>query len=107
MPLVLAISGLAAPEDFLFCVKRATGRLQAYSPRTRLISSTSLDLPLPPDPVQILKLSSRFSPDKQEEMINIISNNIEFSNPNDHRITKIYVNEPETLDVLYKKIIKV
>ena len=40
-------------------------------------------------------------------MINIISNNIEFSNPNDHRITKIYINEPETLDDLYQKIIKV
>jgi adenylate kinase family enzyme len=47
------------------------------------------------------------NPDKQVEMINIISNNIEFSNPNDHRITKIYVNEPETLDDLYQKIIKV
>jgi len=43
---------------------------------------------------------------KQMEMINIITNNIEFSNPNDHRITKIYINEPMTLEELHKKIIE-
>ena len=45
-------------------------------------------------------------PDKQNEMINIISNNIEFSNPNDDRITKIYINEPATLEELHLKIIE-
>ena len=30
-------------------------------------------------------------------------NNIEFSNPKDNRITKIYINEPTTLDDLYLK----
>ncbi len=43
---------------------------------------------------------------KQKEMINIITNNIEFSNPNDHRITKIYINEPMTLEELHEKIIE-
>ena len=45
-------------------------------------------------------------PYKQEEMINIISNNIEFSNPSDNRITKIYINEPVSLVELYQKIIE-
>ena len=45
-------------------------------------------------------------PHKQEEMINIIKNNIEFSNPNDNRITKIYINEPVSLVDLYQKIIE-
>tara|TARA_B100000674_G_scaffold358000_1_gene301021 strand:- start:308 stop:838 length:531 start_codon:yes stop_codon:yes gene_type:complete len=45
-------------------------------------------------------------PLKQVEMINIISHNIEFSNPKDNRITKIYINRPTTLDDLYQKIIE-
>ena len=47
---------------------------------------------------------------KQKEMIDIISKNIEFSNPIDtsnpinNRITKIYINEPMTLIEIYQKI---
>ena len=44
-------------------------------------------------------------PSKQEDMMDIIRNNIEFSNPKDNRITKIYVNEPKTLLELEKIII--
>ena len=39
-------------------------------------------------------------PTKQDKMMDIIRNNIEFSNPKDDRITKIYINEPKTLEEL-------
>ena len=44
-------------------------------------------------------------PPEQDKMMNIIRNNIEFSNPKDSRITKIYINEVKTLDELTNYII--
>ena len=39
-------------------------------------------------------------PIKQDIMMNNIRNNIEFSDPLDDRITKIYINQPKTLNEL-------
>jgi|TARA_B110000483_G_C18015201_1_gene472765 predicted kinase len=45
-------------------------------------------------------------PEKQKEMIHIIQGNIEFSNPIDNRITKIYITQPLTTHEIYQQIIK-
>ena len=45
-------------------------------------------------------------PFKQKEMIQIIQNNIEFSNPKDDRITKIYITKPIPPNDIYQLIIQ-
>jgi adenylate kinase family enzyme len=44
-------------------------------------------------------------PSKQDKMMDIIRDNIEFSNTTDDRITKIYINESKTLKELTNYII--
>jgi predicted kinase len=43
-------------------------------------------------------------PEKQKKMIKIIQGNIEFSNPKDDRITKIYITQPLTTQEIYEQI---
>jgi predicted kinase len=43
-------------------------------------------------------------PLKQKKMIQIIQGNIEFSNPLDNRITKIYITKPTSMQDIYQQI---